>query len=202
MIIDPSLAKGLRKRELRRMSDIFNSASSREGKRSRAAWLRRTHALIIGTFGDYVIWVETEGAKPANTIKSYVVIMPIEGDDYIAFLIVFIQIKGKDQSIDIDNLPIAVTHHAFERVIQSVGIANVKKAAKILHSPINAVMAHITKEGLPDEGDKFKCCDPFGMFLFRGDGEGIYLLKTVIKADALEGAKRQEWTAKIGAGGL
>jgi hypothetical protein len=81
-------------------------------------------------------------------------------------------------------------------------IANVMKAAKILHSPINAVMAHITKEGLPDEGDKFKCCDPFGMFLFRGDGEGIYLLKTVIKADALEGAKRQEWTAKIGAGGL
>ena len=202
MIIDPSLARGLRKRELRRLSDIFDSAKSREGKRSRAAWLRRTHALIIGTFGDYVIWVETEGTKPANTIKSYVVIMPVEDDGYIAFVVVFVQIKGKDQSIDIDNFPIEITHHAFERVIQSVGVANVKKAAKILHFPVNAVMAHITKEGLPDEGVIFKCSDPFGMFLFRGDGESTYLLKTVIKADALEGAKLQEWKAEIEAGGL
>ena len=202
MIIDPSLAKGLRKRELRRLADIFDSSGSCGGKRSRAAWLRRTHAKIIRAFGDYVIWAETEGTKPANTIKSYVVIMPIEDDDYIAFVVVFVQIKGKDQSFDIDNLPIEVTHHAFERVIQSVGIADVKKAAKILHFPINAMMAHITKEGLPNEGDKFQCSDPFGMFLFRGDGEGIYLLKTVIKADALEGAKRQEWMTEIGAGEL
>jgi len=147
------------------------------------------------SFDKYVILDFEEGTKPANTVKDYLVIAPATKHDYIAFVVVLIRIKGKDQSHDFKETPIAITHHAYERVIQSVGNRNVKEAAEIMHFPIVAMLAQINSKGVLARDEEKRISDPFGMFIFRGDDEGQCLLKTVIKADALEDEKLREWEA-------
>lgn len=195
MIIDSSLARGLHKRERRRLTSRLKTLLSVEGKGTRAAWLRRAHSRVMKSFDKYVILDFEEGTKPANTIKDYLVIAPATKDEYIAFVVVLIKIKGKDQSHDFKEAPIAITHHAYERVIQSVGHSNVKEAVEIMHFPILSMLSQISSKSVLAEGEEKRICDPFGMFFFRGDSEGQCLLKTVIKADALEGEKLREWEA-------
>ena len=71
------------------------------------------------------------------------------------------------------------------------------QAVKILHYPINAMLVHRQEKGVLDEDDTIRFYSPFGMFLFGVDEYDEWLLKTVIKADALEGEKRRDWETMI-----
>lgn len=156
MIIDSSLARGLRQREHRRLVTILNKPPSIQGRGTRAAWLRRAHSRIMGIFDKYVVCNYEEGTKPANTVKKYMVMVPTTEDEYISYNVMLIEIKGKDQSHDLKESPIGITHHAYERVIQSIGSTKVREAAEILHSPVLSMIFHISKKRDTQPGRRIK----------------------------------------------
>ena len=197
MVIDPSLAKGLRKREHRRLTEAFKAVKSFSGKGTRAAWLRRAEREIKRLFGDYICWCNTQGTKPANTEKQFIVVSPTVNDAQYDYVISAIKAIGRNQSIDHIDISIAITHHAFERIIQSFGSINVKTAVIVLHVPIVSMFLTINKRDSFVKDEEFRICSGFGMFIFRVDDDECCVLRTVIKADALEGEKRREWEANI-----
>ena len=197
MALDDSLAKGINKRIRRELTHRLEHVPSVKRGTKRKSWIKSIREDIEKHWSDLIISLTEEGdSKDRKLIIIFIDIFDPK-DQYIAYTLRMARASARNFDFSSRPFPIAITYHAFQRLIQSVNKTNLESLVDTLRAPLRGCMRNYVGDGNNAEvGSRFWVATDFGLFMFTKSDyvhEALpnpsWLLVTVIKRDSLEGKK-------------
>jgi hypothetical protein len=205
MAIDSSLAKGIRKCNLRRLKQIEIDPPNTTSK---TKWFKLQLNNFKRVLRNALYQIEITG-KGKKTQAELHALEAIDNGSPLAYLMIRIKVIQHTADIQFYLLPAGVTKHAYERAIQMTGeISDMDKINTFLEEPMRFALMKTENLNKGMEGDSIYYGTEWGLFIFTVEDAQAYLndvdkkqqlviMKTLIPADRLDGKNLERWQAYL-----